>query len=158
MLAVGVLSDIGIALTAYLLYQHYRSSGSSFCNISEYLNCDIVNKSTYSEIFGIPVALFGLFAYLVIGLIAYGLSFGFDFRKIHRRLWPGMIIKLLYWFVAIGLLFSLYLTYVEFFILQALCIFCLSHQAIILIIFVILMGLRYSIADDVKRSGSCEYC
>src|SRR5690242_13652682 len=59
---------LGILLAAYAIPLHYPPSSSSICNISETVNCDKVNKSPWSEIFGIPVAILGLLSYLFVFL------------------------------------------------------------------------------------------
>lgn len=55
----------------YLTQQHIQikygfGEGSSVCNISDFFNCNTSIVSSYSEIFGIPLAIFGLFTNLVI--------------------------------------------------------------------------------------------
>ena len=48
---ISFLAAAGIFVTIYLIFQHYRTVGGSFCNVNDYVNCDIVNKSKYAEIF-----------------------------------------------------------------------------------------------------------
>lgn len=122
------LSGGGILLGCYLLYQHYKPAGSSFCNITDYINCDIVNKSTYAEIAGVPVALMGIIAYCLL------------FAASRKLFYTGSSRNLLLFstFLAGGsFLFSLYLTVVEFFVLYAICLFCILSQVIILTIFIL---------------------
>lgn len=130
---VVVLSLIGILVSAYATYQHYRSSGTSFCNLSDVVSCDIVNKSKYSEIAGMPVAIIGVIGYAVLAAIAGMLSAG----SIKKQRGVGALVIL----SAGALLFSFYLTYVEFFWLKALCILCIASQIIILLIFLIALSL-----------------
>lgn len=130
--AVIALAFSGMLVTAYLTYQHYADPGGAFCNVNQYVSCDIVNQSVYAEIFGIPVAILGFLAYTTILVMAIGAWKGWH---------PQPIIRFGTFFTGLGLLFSLYLTYIEFFVLQALCIFCLTQQIIILIIFMIFFTL-----------------
>lgn len=130
--ALTLLSLAGILVTAYLVYQHYKDPGGSFCNVNDYVSCDIVNKSVYSEFLGIPVAILGLIGYIVLfaGTLAMRkgkLSFGF---VRHGTFLAGA-----------GALFSLYLTFIEIFILRAVCIFCLTQQILIVLIFITLLTL-----------------
>jgi len=118
------LSGCGAALSAYLVYQHYKPAGTSFCDINNYISCDIVNQSIYSEIAGVPVAILGLIAYIVLFLIAV--------RTTSKR-----STELLMLLSAGSFLFSLYLTYLEFFVLYAICLLCLISQLIILLFFII---------------------
>lgn len=128
---VTALSFLGMFVAAYLIYQHFKIPGSSFCNVSDYVSCDVVNKSRYSEIFGIPVSILGFLAYVFIFFTSFGLVKG----------WFKNILGWLALFSILSLTFSLYLTYVEFFVLYALCIFCLTQQTIILFISIILFYL-----------------
>lgn len=127
-IALLFLSLTGMIVTAYLVYQHYKDPGGAFCNVNDYVSCDIVNKSIYSEIFGIPVA--------VLGFLAYGLLF---VLSVTRRLVGFATL-----FSGAGLLFSLYLTYIEFFVLQALCILCITQQILILFIFLIYLYIWFA--------------
>ena len=127
------LSLCGALLTAYLIYQHYKPAGSSYCNVNTYINCDIVNKSTYSEILGIPVSVLGFLTYVFFFIISAGALKG---KKIKPRVLP-----LVTAFSGIAAVFSLYLTYVEFFVLRAVCLLCLSQQLILLLVFLTFLSL-----------------
>lgn len=121
--AMTVLSPIGLAASSYLLYLHFKPEASTICKLSERFDCDIVNKSPYSEIFGIPVALIGILVYFALFLFAL------------RGKWRDQT-KLLPWVLLCtsgAVLFSLYLTGVEAFILRAFCLFCLTQQIVILL-------------------------
>lgn len=128
-LAFSLLSFLGILVAAYLVYQHYKPAGGSFCNISGYINCDIVNKSIYAEIFGIPVAM--------LGMLAYGILFAGSLLMRRRAAAPLWLLI----FAGFSLVFSLYLTFVEFFVLRAVCMFCITQQILIFIIFITLLVL-----------------
>lgn len=134
-LALLILSVLGMLVTIYATYQHYKPAGGSFCNINDYVNCDIVNKSIYSEIFGISVAIFGFLAYFYFFIVSLGFIKEWHFKKI--------ILNFTAFFGAFSLLFSLYLTYIEFFILRALCILCIAQQIFILLIFIVYIALWY---------------
>ena len=63
-----IISILAIILSIYLTVLHY-SDVSSFCDISQGLSCDIVNKSIYSEFppgSGIPVAVGGIIVFLAV--------------------------------------------------------------------------------------------
>lgn len=122
----------GMLASAYLTYQHFKPVGGAFCNVNDYVSCDIVNKSIYAEIFNIPVAIFGFSAYLIIFTAAFGLL---------KEKLPASILKLTALFTGASLGFSIYLTTMEFFVLRAVCIFCVTSQIIILFIFIISLNL-----------------
>lgn len=115
----------GIIISAYLTYVHYGPKGGSFCDVSDYANCDIVNKSEYAVILGIPVAILGFLAYTTLFVGAIMLFRG---KKILAAVTA---------FSGCGLLFSLYLSYIEFFVLETLCLMCFIQQILILTIFLI---------------------
>jgi uncharacterized membrane protein len=119
---IVVLALVGIVLSAVSLVNHYKKSPSEFCDIDQTFNCDIVNRSQYSKLFGIPVAGIGVLGYLVL----LGLSRANREKKLFSSL---LILGSL-----IGLAFSLYLTYVEVRILATYCILCLGSLACIVLI------------------------
>jgi len=136
-------SILAILVFSYLLYLHYEPTESEFCNFGESFNCDIVNKSIYSEIMGIPISLLGALTFIGV-LILSSLSLN-DFKTNVSSLMINseLMIKLIFWISVIGLLFALYLVYIEAFVLYSFCIFCLIGDILIittLIISYLLMG------------------
>jgi vitamin-K-epoxide reductase (warfarin-sensitive) len=120
MLAIASVAAAGIVVSSISLYHHFGTSKTSFCDFGESFNCDIVNRSTYSTVLGVPVALIGILGYLLI------LALATVYRD--KAETPVML------FIASlgGLCFALYLTYIEKFILQAWCVLCLSSLTLIL--------------------------
>jgi len=49
-----------VVVSSVSLYHHFSTSKTSFCNFGESFNCDIVNRSSYSMLAGVPVALIGV--------------------------------------------------------------------------------------------------
>ena len=119
---VAVLSLMGVVISAVSLQRHYAKSASGFCDFSQNFNCDIVNRSEYSEVAGIPVAGIGVAGYAVL----FALS---TFRK-SRPDTPTLLLTA----SSAGLAFAFYLTYVEAYELKTWCILCLGSQAVILLI------------------------
>lgn len=73
-LAWGALATAAVAAgcNAYLLYGKFTAAaGPSACTINDYIDCDKVNNSAYSEMFGLPITLFGLGFYLGLVVLAY---------------------------------------------------------------------------------------
>ncbi|MBI2048915.1 MAG: Vitamin K epoxide reductase, partial [Parcubacteria group bacterium] len=54
-----ILALLGMAIMGYLISIHYAPAEEAFCNLGEGLSCDVVNKSIYAEVFGIPVSVLG---------------------------------------------------------------------------------------------------
>lgn len=113
------LSIAGIGVSSVSLYHHYGTSKSSYCDFGANFNCDMVNRSIYSEVAGVPVALIGVLGYC--GLL--GLTI-FYLRK------EDAPVLLLMGSLA-GLAFALYLTYIEGFVLAVWCVLCLSSLGLI---------------------------
>lgn len=127
LLAILILSILGVALSAYALVLHY-GTGESACDFSAYLNCDVVNRGAYSEIAGIPVAVFGILGYLAIGIAAI----------VRMRSRPIARYDLLILSIG-GFAFSLYLTYLELFVIYALCPVCVASAVVITAIWILAM-------------------
>ena len=116
-----VLAVIGIALRLYLFKLHLNPGSGSFCDINATVSCDLVNRSPYAELFGIPVSLFGvlfwfgvLCAVLIPRRLAKLVTLG-D-RKLFQQAFVAYMI--------LGFLFSLYLTFIEAFVIKAWCPLC----------------------------------
>lgn len=119
MSVVAILAVCGIAVSSLSLQHHYSTEKTAYCEIGETFNCDIVNRSEYSTLFGIPVALIGMLGYAALGAMA----------TIYRdRLETPTI---LFAASVAGLAFALYLTYIEGQVLGVWCILCLSSLALI---------------------------
>src|SRR5260370_22769213 len=116
---VVILAVCGIAVSSVSLQHHYATSKTAYCDIGETFNCDIVNRSEYSAVFGIPVALIGMLGYAALGGLAT------VYRE--RRETPAMLLSA----AAVGLAFALYLTYIEARVLGVWCILCLRSLALI---------------------------
>lgn len=128
-LLILLCCSLGVVASSLALQHHYRQEASSFCNFNSTFNCDVVNRSAYSEIAGIPVALLGLLAYLfMMGLCVF------------QREKPETPALLLLLGVA-GLGFSLYLTYLEAEVLRTWCVLCVTSLLSIAVI-AILSALR----------------
>jgi len=111
-----ILILLGLLDSAYLTYIHYAPEQLT-CSIKR--GCDIVNLSKYATLWGIPVAAYGIFFYLVGGFII-----------VNKQRF------LLAWTI-IGLLVSAYLTYLEAFVIKAWCQWCLVSAIIIILLFIL---------------------
>lgn len=122
-ITLAILNALAIPITIYLTYLHFKPEASDFCVFSDQWNCDIVNKSSFSELFGIPVAIFGFLAYTAFLIFAL------------RGLFRNQKKQLPYFLLAVmgSTGFALYLTGIETFYLRTYCIFCVAQQVIILL-------------------------
>jgi uncharacterized membrane protein len=120
-----VLSFIGVIVAIYLTYLYYNKAETSFCVTGS--SCDIVRLSAYSSIVGIPVSLIGGVGYFLLFIVAVS-------NTSDRTKWLT-----LYFISLPGLVFSIYLTYVEIFVLKAICSFCLLSAIVITAIFIVVL-------------------
>jgi vitamin-K-epoxide reductase (warfarin-sensitive) len=122
---IAVLALAGMIVSAVSLQRHYAKSATAFCDFSQRFSCDIVNRSEYSSIVGIPVAGIGVAGYAVLFVLAVFLK---DRTATPNRLLAAALA---------GLVFALYLTYIEGYVLNAWCILCLISLLVIFLISVL---------------------
>ena len=134
------LCILGIILSSYLTYVHYvpEELDTSFCNISGYLSCSTVNRSSFATFLGIPVALLGV-------IVFFGMLF-----LVADRIKHGHIA--LFLVSLASFLFMMYLTFTELFIINAICILCVAVAIIATFILVISFRIyKYEIIQFFKE-------
>ncbi|HEY1528318.1 MAG TPA: vitamin K epoxide reductase family protein [Candidatus Angelobacter sp.] len=142
---IAILALAGMVAAIFALREHYRTEGDSPCSINERWDCGIVNKSRFASIGGvfdqltnrsvvpsddakprfeairkIPVADVGIAGYILLGLLAL------------MRRW-----RLLVAAAALAFGFSCYLAYIEKYILEKWCIYCVISLGMITLITVL---------------------
>jgi uncharacterized membrane protein len=114
---LAVLAVVGLLMSAYLTWIHLR--GVAPICLAGGGGCETVQASRYAEIMGIPVAVLGLAGYAGLLLSA---------------LLRGEVGALLGLFVAlVSVLFSAYLTWLEIFVIDAICQWCVTSAVLITI-------------------------
>ena len=114
-----LLAFFGILDTAYLTWEHYSNSIPP-CSTNIFIDCGKVLNSQYSVVFGIPLALVGLVNYLVLmGFVVLSIKAG---KKIFRYL---SLLQTL-----VGLVVSVYLMYLQFFVIGSICLYCTASALI----------------------------
>lgn len=124
----GISVIFGLFVSGYLSYLKIADA-PSVCVKGGAFNCDLVLNSKYSELGGIPIAWLGLAIYLMLAFILVAEDRHSLLRQYGQLAAFG--VALFAW------LFSMWLVYVQFALLAALCPWCLSHE----INFTILFGL-----------------
>ena len=127
---IALLSLAGVVVSAVSLQRHYAKSATAFCDFSQQFSCDIVNRSEYSTIQGIPVAGIGVAGYAALIVLA---TFWKSRAETPNRLLGAAIT---------GLAFALYLTYIEAYELMTWCILCLISLALISLISLLAIGVK----------------
>lgn len=117
---IGLLDSIYLSYVKFSQIPIYCTPGLG--------DCATVNSSRWSELWGIPIALFGMLAFGTILLLSlYGNRVKFT-RFYNDYLIFGISL--------VGLLFSTYLTYLEAFVIRAFCQWCVLSAISVLVVFI----------------------
>ena len=128
--SIPFLAIAGLGVALYLTYVETTSARAICGPIGD---CNAVQQSPYAKLFGIlPVGLLGAFGYVAI-LLAW------LYRRFRRDRLAHLAGPALFGMGLFGTLFSIYLTYLEIFVIKAVCIWCISSA--ILITLLMLAGL-----------------
>ena len=120
-IAIAVVAVAGVAVAGYLTYVHYQPD-ALIC--TSHGGCETVQKSSYAELAGIPVALLGLLAWsAVVVLVA----------------WDSELARTLVAAVALGAAgFAIYLVTLQAFVIDAWCIWCMVNDLVLVPLLAIL--------------------
>jgi len=124
--AMIALSVLGTLDAIYLLVLKYTQS-EAMCVGNH--GCITVNNSQYSVIYGIPVSVFGILAYIAIAALVLLES---HIQFVHEN---GPLAD--FGISLGGVVFSAYLTYLEFYVIHAVCPFCVTSAITITVIFIL---------------------
>jgi uncharacterized membrane protein len=117
-----VLCALGVIDSAYLTSIHYQDV-PLVCSASGVVDCSTVLHSSYATVAGIPVAVFGLVWFVVMGLLA-----------LRPIAWETLA-----WAV-LGMASVLWLVYVELFRIDKICLWCSVAHVLVLTIFAIVLA------------------
>ena len=123
--AMVALAALGVGISGYLTWVHY-SGALALCAGAG--GCEQVQASRYAMVAGLPVALLGLLLYLGI----LGLSIA---RALPPSSTSGLVSLALFGLALAGTLFSAYLTYLELFVIQAICPWCVTSAIVVTALF-----------------------
>jgi len=122
-----ILSIIGLVVSLYLVKNHYADpTKGSLCDMSESISCSLVNTSTFSELFNVPVALLGVLWFLVLII--------FSWKALKK---DGALLAMMLGWGILGILFVIYFVIAEI-ILRSICPFCTLVHVIVIAIFILL--------------------
>jgi uncharacterized membrane protein len=132
-LAAFTTAIIGLGVSIYLSIS--KLSNQDVLCFEGTGDCQIVTNSAYSLWRGIPIAYIGVAGYLLI--------LGFIFLYHKKKHESSVIMLALFGITAFGALYSLYLTYLELFIIHSICPWCVTSAVAMLLLFIystILLG------------------
>jgi len=124
---VAALALAGIFVALYLLLYKLGMIGALNCSVG---SCETVNTSKWATFLGLPVAGWGVTYYLVI--------FGLALAGVQPRYADSRAMSIVLVVVSFdGLLFSAWLTYLELFVIEAVCQWCVVSAVIVTAIFIL---------------------
>ena len=122
-----ILTVAGIGIASYLTYVKLFTIKPYCAGVGD---CEAVQTSPYAELFGVPVAIWGLLTYLV--LLALILVKRSDWRELGHP--AGMAVFLV---TLVGVIFSAYLTYLEIAVIHAICPWCVASAVVMVALFIL---------------------
>lgn len=164
---IGSIALIGIVTTIKLAIIYYNANFNpyslpSFCSVNEFIDCDNVAKTTESQFFGVPLALWGMFLYAFILLMLFA-----EKLKNYRLLKFLEVFKNPYSYIgALGLIsfvISMILLGVSLFEIKKLCILCAFTYILNLLIGIIatdghfISAIKQSFADFIDAVKIKKY-
>jgi uncharacterized membrane protein len=118
-LSLAALAVAGLAVSLYLTMAHWGGTPLACAGVGD---CDYVNSSPYATLAGLPVS--GLGAAMYLGLLATAALW--LLRPYDAR------VPVVYWGLALaGFGYAAYLTYVEVYVLDALCVWCMTSATLL---------------------------
>ena len=130
-LTTFILSLGGLGLSVYLTITHYTNTALAGCPVNSTINCTKVTTSPESIVFGIfPVAVLGLAFYVFMVAINSPWAWRMDLDIVRWARLAGVLT---------GIVFVLYLIYVELFKVNAICEYCTGVHIITFLLFGLIM-------------------
>jgi uncharacterized membrane protein len=129
-MAIAALALAGFFISLYLTLFKLGAIGSLCCTVG---SCDTVNLSGWGSFLGIPVAAWGMGFYALVFAIAFA---GAHDRWGQHRLVAPALVALTGW----GVLFSAWLTWLELFVIHAICMWCVISALIVVVLFGLAMA------------------
>ena len=124
---LGTLALIGVFVSTYLTLYKLGYIGQLQCAVG---SCETVNTSRWATFLGLPVAAWGL-GFYVLALVL--VMVGIQDRYADSRMLSVVYVVLTGW----GVVFSGWLTYLELFVINAICIWCVTSACIVAIMFLV---------------------
>jgi len=132
------LAIIGMLVSIFLTVIHFTGSGGT-CPI-EATNgepsCDVVAKSPYSKMFGIPISIFAFFVYGFYFLAGWFLHKHYELKKLHPKLRRGHLHWSIFLISGSAFIYAIYLIYILYYVIKATCPYCIIAHSVTLLIMI----------------------
>jgi uncharacterized membrane protein len=125
--AIALLALVGLFVALYLWLHALGFGGAIKCGTG---GCDAVQASPWAVLLGLPVAFYGVVGYLAIFIVA---MLALRPAALPDRRWNAALVGL----ASVGVLFTAFLTYLELFVIHAICRWCVASAVIITAIWVV---------------------
>ncbi len=124
-----VLAMAGLGVSAYLMWGYTVPGATLSCGGSS--GCEAVKESVYAKLAGVPLPVLGLASYLslLVLLLLQGQP------AINQRGWTPYLALAIFGISLAGVLYSAYLTYIELYVIYAICWWCVASAIIMVAIF-----------------------
>ena len=137
-ITIAIVALLGLLDAIYLTIIKF-SKNKALC-LEGVGDCWSVNNSRYSEWNGIPISIFGIIAYTIILLILFFENKNKLLQDYGKILIIGITIS--------GFLLSIYLTYLQFAVIKAVCPFCIFSAITMTTVFILSLINYFKNQDD----------
>lgn len=117
-----------ISLDRYLEIQKSGVAEASFCSVSDFIDCDIVEASSYASINGLPVAGIGFVYYIFMFLFVFVGRFFKGFKM--------PTVAFVWWASVLSIIYTIYMAYISMSVLNVICLTCAGMYVANLLLFV----------------------
>jgi len=126
--AIALLALVGFFVALYLWLHALGYGGAIKCGASG--GCEVVQTSQWAVFLGLPVAFYGVVGYVAVFGVALA---ALKPAALAERHWNVLLAGL----TSVGFLFTVYLTYLELFVIHAICRWCVGSAVIITAIWLV---------------------
>jgi uncharacterized membrane protein len=133
-----LLAIAGLGVSAYLMWGYTVEGAELACGGSS--GCEEVKESSYSSVLGIPLPVLGMGSYAVLlALVILQVWF-----TVKNEQWAAYTALAAFGISLVGVLYSAYLTYIELFVIYAICRWCVASAVIMAVFFILsILNLNY---------------
>jgi len=131
------LSLAGLGVSLYLMWGYTAPGATLACGGSH--GCETVKNSIYASLLGIPLPTLGVLSYVALLILVIGQHQ----TAVLDRGWSAYFALAVFGLSLMGVLYSAYLTYIELFVIYAICRWCVASAVIMVTIFLLsILNLR----------------